>query len=59
MTPTSVAAGKPSMNPMEQTMSVMEPSQIFRVAGLMAMMPWMMVWKTARHWEMPRRMKIK
>ena len=47
------------MNPMEQTMSVMEPSQVFSVAGLMATMPWMMVWKTARHWEMPRRMKMK
>ena len=54
---TSVAAGSPRMKPRLQTAKVMEPSQALRPAGLMAMSPWMRVWKVARLCAMPSMMR--
>ena len=52
-----MAAGSPRMKPRLQTAKVMEPSQALRPAGLMAMRPWMRVWKVARVWAMPSMMR--
>ena len=56
---TSVPAGRPNMNPSEQTAKVMDPSQDLRPDGLMAMMPWITVWNNARHWPIPNMIRLK
>ena len=59
MTLTSVPIGRPSTKPIAQTQKVIEPSHDLRPDGLIAIIPWIMVWNKARHWAIPNMIMVK
>ena len=59
MSLTSVAAGRPRINPRKKTENVIDPSHDFNPEGLMAMIPWMTEWNRARHWLIPFMIRVR